>query len=229
MNPQVEEVLNTWVRLEAPAPYLRRGVPTLVVGERERWLESLGLSQRDLLYFVAGCVRAPVLMTNRERRHELADLLEDVADGRKGPATLDPVALRKHFTRTDPQHRTFRTFWTIVPLCVFDHSAAVASRAAVCAAHFSADGNAELAPQGALLAGIVGSGWEFDPQWRTDPVQTLAQQMHDAHTFDRMHILADALQDAGCASDWLVTLRNKYWRWCRGCKVIDDCRGGGRQ
>lgn len=41
----------------------------------------------------------------------------------------------------------------------------------------------------------------FSPEWRTDTVRLLAQQMDESGDFSPMPILADALQDAGCDND----------------------------
>jgi hypothetical protein len=45
----------------------------------------------------------------------------------------------------------------------------------------------------------------FSPSWRTDTEVPLARQMYAAHDFSAMPILADALQDAGCDSDDILT------------------------
>ncbi|WP_148087863.1 hypothetical protein [Gemmata obscuriglobus] len=46
---------------------------------------------------------------------------------------------------------------------------------------------------------------EFLPEWRTDTVLALAQAMYDCKDFSAMPILADALQDAGCADEAILT------------------------
>lgn len=51
----------------------------------------------------------------------------------------------------------------------------------------------------------------LDPRWRTAPVTTLAQAIYDERAFDRMPILADALEDAGC----------------HDAAILDHCRGPG--
>jgi hypothetical protein len=55
----------------------------------------------------------------------------------------------------------------------------------------------------------------FDPARRTDTVLTLARQMYESGDFGAMPILADALQDAGCADD-------RIGRHCRGPEKPND-------
>jgi hypothetical protein len=62
----------------------------------------------------------------------------------------------------------------------------------------------------------------FDPAWRTSDVLLLAQGIYDAKTFDRMPILADALQDAGCDSEYILGhCRDTALAHVRGCWVVD--------
>lgn len=45
----------------------------------------------------------------------------------------------------------------------------------------------------------------MNPQWRTSTVRALCRRMLDTREFDTMPILADALQDAGCTDNDLLT------------------------
>jgi hypothetical protein len=51
----------------------------------------------------------------------------------------------------------------------------------------------------------------FDPSWLTNNVRALAQAIYADRAFDRMPILADALEDAGCTNQ----------------DILEHCRGGG--
>lgn len=44
----------------------------------------------------------------------------------------------------------------------------------------------------------------FDPAWRTGTAVSLARGIVEVRAFDRMPILADALQDAGCDNPELM-------------------------
>ena len=62
----------------------------------------------------------------------------------------------------------------------------------------------------------------FDPAWRTSDVMLLARQMYDSRDFGAMPILADALQDAGCENeDILSHCRDASLTHVRGCWVVD--------
>jgi hypothetical protein len=60
------------------------------------------------------------------------------------------------------------------------------------------------------------------PEWRTSTVLALAKQMFDTGDFSAMPILADALQDAGCDGDVILShCRDPEGVHVRGCWVVD--------
>ena len=66
------------------------------------------------------------------------------------------------------------------------------------------------------------------PAWRTSDVMLLAQGIYEEKAFDRMPILADALQDAGCDNDDILShCRDTSLTHVRGCWVVDLvlCKG----
>ncbi len=79
--------------------------------------------------------------------------------------------------------------------------------------------------QSNLLREIFGNPFRrvaFDPAWRTSDVMLLAQGIYAEKAFDRLPILADALQDAGCDSDELLAhLRDTSLAHVRGCWALD--------
>jgi hypothetical protein len=84
---------------------------------------------------------------------------------------------------------------------------------------------AEQFHQANLLRDIFGDPSRpvtFSPFWRTDTAVTLARQMYDARDFSAVPILADALQDAGCDSDDVLShCREVGGTHVRGCWVVD--------
>ncbi|HJZ56598.1 MAG TPA: hypothetical protein VKE74_16650 [Gemmataceae bacterium] len=61
-----------------------------------------------------------------------------------------------------------------------------------------------------------------DPRWLTSDVVALARSIYDERAFDRLPILADALQDAGCENtDILGHCHDPQLFHVRGCWVVD--------
>jgi hypothetical protein len=62
----------------------------------------------------------------------------------------------------------------------------------------------------------------FSPAWRTDTAVSLAKQMYEAREFSAVPILADALQDAGCDNEEVLShCRDAKQVHVRGCWVVD--------
>jgi hypothetical protein len=64
-------------------------------------------------------------------------------------------------------------------------------------------------------------GWMCAPAWRTETAVTLARQMYESREFSAMPILADALQDAGCDNDDILSHCRGAGPHVRGCWVVD--------
>jgi hypothetical protein len=86
-----------------------------------------------------------------------------------------------------------------------------------------------------LLRDVFGNPFRpaaFSPDWRTDTTVALARTMYDAREFSAMPILADALQDAGCDNEEILSHCRGAGPHVRGCWVVDlvlgkeDFRGG---
>jgi hypothetical protein len=60
-----------------------------------------------------------------------------------------------------------------------------------------------------------------DPEWLTSTVVALARGIYDDRAFDRMPILADALQDAGCDNADMLNHCRCNGPHVRGCWVVD--------
>jgi hypothetical protein len=101
----------------------------------------------------------------------------------------------------------------------------------------SAGSNAQQAEreyQAELVREMFGNPFRpvtFDPAWHTSDVMLLANGIYAERAFDRMPILADALQDAGCDSadnplpprggNLLDHLRDPNATHVRGCWALD--------
>ncbi|MBN9120399.1 MAG: hypothetical protein J0I06_14785 [Planctomycetes bacterium] len=76
-----------------------------------------------------------------------------------------------------------------------------------------------------LLHDTFGNPFQYvwpNPDWLTAAVVALARGIYDERAYDRMPILADALQDAGCEKDAVLDhCRDTALTHVRGCWVVD--------
>jgi hypothetical protein len=79
-------------------------------------------------------------------------------------------------------------------------------------------------PVTGLLLEIVGDSFHrvpFSSGWRTEDVLGLARGVSEDRAFDRMPLLADALMDAGCDDDQIISHCRTGGPHVRGCWVVD--------
>ncbi|MFM8274043.1 MAG: hypothetical protein ACKODX_17170 [Gemmata sp.] len=84
--------------------------------------------------------------------------------------------------------------------------------------------DAERSAQIAILRDIFGNPFRpvtFAPSWRADTARALAAQMYESRDFSAMPVLADALRDAGCDSDDILSHCRGEGPHVRGCWVVD--------
>jgi hypothetical protein len=67
----------------------------------------------------------------------------------------------------------------------------------------------------------------FDPAWRGESAAALATGIYAERAFDRLPILADALEEAGCDHPDVLTHCRNPGIHARGCWVIDAILGNG--
>ena len=63
--------------------------------------------------------------------------------------------------------------------------------------------------------------YRCEPEWRTETVIALASAIEAEHGFDRMPILADALEEAGCDEQPMLDHLRGPGPHARGCWVLD--------
>jgi hypothetical protein len=61
----------------------------------------------------------------------------------------------------------------------------------------------------------------FNKKWRTETVTALASGIYEERAFDRLPILADALEEAGCDDPPMLSHLRVPGPHCRGCWVLD--------
>lgn len=83
---------------------------------------------------------------------------------------------------------------------------------------------AELTAQAKLVREIFGDPFRLlsvDPSWFTPTVTDLAKAIYENRAFDGMLELADALQEAGCASEDVLKHLREPGPHVRGCWALD--------
>jgi hypothetical protein len=116
----------------------------------------------------------------------------------------------------------------IVPFQSARHSVRAVEAAAP---RFPKSGVAEQRAQADLLREVFGNPFRpvaLEPAWLTSEVRALAHAIYAERAWDRMPILADALQEAGCENeDVLAHCRSATAPHVRGCWVVDLLLGKG--
>src|SRR5262249_37478082 len=78
--------------------------------------------------------------------------------------------------------------------------------------------------QAKLMRDIFGNPFRLialDPTWQNSNVLALAQSVYDERAYDRMPILGDALEDAGCTNADILGHCRGPGPHVRGCWVVD--------
>lgn len=109
------------------------------------------------------------------------------------------------------------------------NSALVGFAAANRAANSLGEGKtAEQAWQSALFRDIFGNPFRpvaLAPSWRTEAVVAFAEDIYAERAFERMPVLADALEDAGCAHADVLSHCRGDGPHVKGCWVVDLLTG----
>jgi hypothetical protein len=82
----------------------------------------------------------------------------------------------------------------------------------------------EKRSQADLLRDIFGIPFQpvtLDPAWRKPTILALAQAIYEERSFDRLPVLADALEDAGCSDAAILDHCRQPRPHVRGCWVVD--------
>ena len=82
----------------------------------------------------------------------------------------------------------------------------------------------QLRGTGYLLREVFGNPFHpitFDPAWRTFDVTMIAAGAYEDRAFDRLPILADALQDPGCENADILSHLRGGGPHVRGCWALD--------
>jgi hypothetical protein len=197
-------------------------------------------SQRKLRLFAVACCRRVWHLLVDERSREAVEVAERFADGTATDQELESAKHNAWEFSNHTAHRDERFF-------DLDQNALDAADAPAWAAEWSVDygsdyggcplrvvvatqralGTAEANAQADSVRCIFGN--PFRPvaadtswlAWNGGTIQCLAQSIYDERAFDRLPILADALEDAGCIDTDLLNHCRRPGEHVRGCWVLD--------
>jgi hypothetical protein len=216
----------------------------------ERMLESLRgkVTDRKLRLFACACCRlVPHLLSDRrsQRAVEVAERFADGLAGRQELSEAHQAAARAHFSaawrasQAEAWAAASRASLFAARGAAYPAAKRVARRerrekvaaaanlpTAWQAARDTVMGAAR-AEQAALLREVVGNPFRpvaVEPSslsWDGGTVIQLSQAVYDDRAFDRLPILADALEDAGCSDAGILAHCRGRGPHVRGCWVVD--------
>lgn len=203
-------------------------------GEMENFLQDKG-SPRTLRLFACACCRRLEVSLTDPRSRRAVEMAEQYADGEVGKELVE-IAWRQADQATTeiddttseagdfrPYHAALAAHWTIIPWWDTSEVVSLASHAAFYALR-AAEPAQEAVAQGRILADILGRPASLvspDTDWLTENVVALANGIYAKRAFDRMPILADALEEAGCNSTDILDHCRSNGPHAPGCWVID--------
>jgi len=179
------------------------------------------------LFAVAVCRRGRSILRSKVTRSAL-DALEAYADGLIDRRTMEQRRA-VWYQRFDYPFPISGTWNSALAQATITGAKVWASEAAANAVAASGMPQKERVQQARFLKEITGNPFRpiaIDPQWLTSDVLALARGIYEDRAFDRMPILGDALQDAGCENaDILDHCRDPNGVHVRGCWVVDCVLG----
>ena len=198
------------------------------------------ISDRKLRLFACACCRRVGHLLTDERSQNAVELAERYADGEATAEELTTAYYQANvaFNANDPtdvsatraSHLASAIAYSAVLYgagCTSLATDAVADTVAdisTNAVAYSVAKQGELAAQCNGLLDLIGNPFRsvtIDPSWFTPTVLALANGIYQARAFDRMPILADALENAGCDNDDILAHCRQPIVHVRGCWVVD--------
>jgi hypothetical protein len=185
-------------------------------------------SDRKLRLFAAACFRRLVALLPDPRQRRGIDVLDQWAEGAITPdARRGVVAGVRHAIPPDDwvpgsppaDHPHFAALMLYREFC----SSSIAVHAILAPAAL-ADGTGELHDQARLMRCIFGDPFRpmrVEPGWVTPTVVSMARMIDEERAFDRLPVLADALEEAGCDDSGLLAHCRGEGPHARGCWAID--------
>ncbi len=179
-----------------------------------------GANDRKLRLFACGCCRRNWHLLTDERSRTTVEVEERKADGLMSESALAKLVFDPDAPHDSPRFISFPDAW----IAARDSS----NDAAWDAARRETDplnaGDIQREAQANLLRDIFGNPFHpvtVDAAWLNSTVVSLAQAIYEDRAFDRLPILADALEDAGCTNADILNHCRQPGEHVRGCWVVD--------
>jgi hypothetical protein len=192
--------------------------------ERKRRLLACAFARRVLPLIPEERYRLAV-----ETAERYADGMADEAELRTTRRVIQRAWRERQFTEAGNHAATavLATLAREAVGAVHCFESAAAARASLTRPDWHAGSEEETSAQCVLARDVFGNPFRsvtLDPAWLAwngSTVRHLAQAVYDGRAFDRLPVLADALEDAGCTDAVLLA----HCRWpgphVRGCWVLD--------
>jgi hypothetical protein len=194
-------------------------------------------TDRKLRLFACGCCRRIWHRLSAEPSQAAVEAAERYADD-----LVNPDEVMSHFCDCEERlvegdryaPHDFAVYFAVIPaIAENEHGSglfppAAAADGAVRTLDDASAAVAERMVQCDLLRCIFGNPLHTPPAinptwlaWNDSTVRRIAQAIYDERTFDRMPILVDALEDAGCTDRDILDHCRQPGEHVRGCWVVD--------
>jgi hypothetical protein len=202
------------------------------------------VSDRKLRLFAVTCCQSACRLLQSRTFSNAIEVSEQFADGltsddnlRKARAKVREASERTfRHVRASPWSKAVQSIFArsmVVSACSRNIEEVLEAASDVCVTANSSDSyeakcKLEKQQRATLVRDIFGSPFRpipVEPVWLTATVVAFAKGIYNDRAFDRMPILADALQDAGCEN---ADILNHCWQpgeHVRGCWVVDLLTG----
>jgi hypothetical protein len=185
-------------------------------------------SDRKCRLFAATCCRHSLLTFDYYDLEGAVNWAEDRIETADDDCP-DTVREAIHWATTEPCESLNHLGMAVVMVAwepVFDCSVARYMLTEIEMAHETSDAGPddETRKQADLMREHFGNPFRpagLDPAWRTPTVLALANGIYEDRAFDRLPILADALEDAGCDNADLLAHCRGEGEHVRGCWAVD--------
>ncbi|MDY3562256.1 hypothetical protein R5W23_003718 [Gemmata sp. JC673] len=200
------------------------------------------VSERKLRLFAVACCQGACRLLQSQRFQNAIEMSELFADGLASDGKLRKARSQARESarlilspgRVPPWSRAVRILSArsmVISVCSRNIDEVIQALSHVCVTADSSESdelNRKLERQhrAAVLREVV----QFrpvaaDPLWLTSTVLALAEGIYAANAFDRLPILADALQDVGCSSDDILSHLRSDGPHVKGCWALDGVLG----